>query len=55
MQASGQRRVQTGIRLDPDLHERISALATRENRSVANTIEWLLQNALSAMEARSDA
>lgn len=36
-------KVSVGIRMDGDLFAAVSTLATKEERSVANTIFWLLK------------
>lgn len=40
---SSETKIQFGMRIDNDLFGALSKIATKEDRSVANTIAWLLK------------
>jgi predicted transcriptional regulator len=45
------RRAVVGVRLEPELHEVLSAIAAAEGRSLSNTIRFVLSQGIAAREA----
>lgn len=48
-------KIQTGLRLNENLYEKVRILADREQRSLNNLIEYALQKYVDAYEAQNGA
>lgn len=46
-------KIQTGLRLDEDLYEKVKALAEREGRSINNLAEYIIRRYVQEYEERS--
>ena len=46
-------KIQTGLRLDENTYEKAKALSVKENRSLNNLIEYVLQKYLSEYEEQN--
>ncbi|MBP3304916.1 MAG: ribbon-helix-helix protein, CopG family [Oscillospiraceae bacterium] len=46
-------KIQTGLRLDEDLYEKVKALAEREGRSINNLAEYIIRRYVQECEERS--
>lgn len=46
-------KIQTGLRLDEDLYEKVKALAEREGRSINNLAEYIIRCYVAAYEEKS--
>lgn len=46
-------KVQTGLRLDEDLYEKVKALADQEGRSLNNLVEYVVRRYIADYEAKN--
>lgn len=45
-------KVQTGLRLDEELYEKVKALAEREGRSINNLVEFIVRQYVAEVEEK---
>lgn len=48
-------KVQTGLRIDSDVHARLLEIAQKENRTINNLVEYIIKLYLADYEQKADA